>query len=141
MRIYFTGEIGEKVSAETLLGIHDHLENYGTVLSEELNILQTGVDRLPWLKPRTLGRLEHAEKFIDEADIIVAEVSVPSAFVVYDLIRAEGLGKRILRLLQTEEGTILYDLYYGKRGSPLEVYTTPEEAIQNIDEFFEGFKA
>lgn len=94
MKIYFSGSIrGGREHAEWYDLIVKHLAQYGEVVSEFV------ADK----SLTSYGSLNMTDKeiynrdinFINEADIVVAEVTVPSLGVGYEIAYAEKLGKRI----------------------------------------------
>jgi len=73
--------------------------------------------------------------WIRACDLLIAEVSVPSHGVGYEIGFALGLGKRALALYQ--EGRKVSKMISGNPDPNLTVtmYQTPEEAVNQIHEF------
>ena len=76
--------------------------------------------------------------WIRACDVLIAEVSVPSHGVGYEIGFALGLGKRVLALYQ--EGRKVSKMISGNPdpGLTLAMYQTPEDALQQIRGFFRG---
>ena len=76
--------------------------------------------------------------WIRACDVLIAEVSVPSHGVGYEIGFALGLGKRVLALY--EEGKKVSKMISGNPdpGLTLAMYQTPEDALQRIRGFFRG---
>lgn len=79
--------------------------------------------------------------WIQQADALIAEVSVPSHGVGYEIGFALGAGKRVLCLLQ--EGRKLSKMISGNPDPSLLVctYRDPEEAVQLARSFIWSFAA
>ena len=77
--------------------------------------------------------------WIRECDVLIAEVSVPSHGVGYEIGFALGLGKPVLALHQ--DGRKVSKMISGNPDSRLTVesYQTPEDAIQKIGGFLSKF--
>ena len=73
--------------------------------------------------------------WISKCDVLVAEVSVPSHGVGYEIGFALGLGKRVLAL--HHDGRKVSKMISGNPDRNLSVgkYQTPEEAVHQIREF------
>jgi len=75
--------------------------------------------------------------WIRQCDVLIAEVSVPSHGVGYEVGFALGLGKRVLALYR--EGRKVSKMISGNPDQNLSVccYRTVEEAIQQIEKFLQ----
>jgi nucleoside 2-deoxyribosyltransferase len=73
--------------------------------------------------------------WIRASDVLIAEVSVPSHGVGYEIGFALGLGKPVLALY--EEGRKISKMISGNPdpGLTVRTYNTPENAIQQVREF------
>jgi len=78
---------------------------------------------------------ERDTSWIKNCDVLIAEVSVPSHGVGYEIGFALGIGKSVLALYQ--EGRKVSKMISGNLDSNLTVslYRTPEDAIQIIGNF------
>ncbi len=100
MKIYFSGAIrGGREKAADYKEIINFLEKYGPVLTKHLgdiNLNITGED---------LGASEIYKRdinWLEEADLVIADVSIPSLGVGYELAYAEKLVKKIICLYENE---------------------------------------
>jgi len=134
MNIYFCGSIrgGRDLAADyekmiTLLG------SYGRVLTEHL-----GSDEVIESKDRILSDLEIHDRdlqWIVESDVVVAEVTVPSLGVGYEIGRAIEMGKPVLCLFQTGSDFTLSAMIAGSNRVEMKYYNSVEE----VDELFRAF--
>ena len=78
--------------------------------------------------------------WIRDCDILIAEVSVPSHGVGYEIGFALGLGKPVLVLYQ--EGRKLSKMIGGNPDPNLTVrcYTTPDEAVSQVGKYLNNHK-
>lgn len=133
MKIFFAGSIrGGRDDVQIYADIIKKLSVYGTVLTEhngDVSITSMG----------ELGdtRLIHDRdsKHLQEADVVVAEVTTPSLGVGYEIAKAEELGKKILCIFREIEGRSISAMISGSDKLRLKKYTNTEE-IKNIFEYF-----
>lgn len=135
LRIYFSGSIrGGRQDAQLYNDLINYLNTLGNVLSAHIGQLDLGDEReippcqihdrdLTWLK---------------SADVVIAEVSVPSLGVGYELGRAVDMGKPILCLYRKNEDRILSAMVSGSPGILSVVYEDMEEAKRWIAGFIMG---
>lgn len=134
MKIYFAGSIRGGREDVALYGeIISMLKNYGTVLTEHLgdtSITGTG----------QMGQGKSAEdiysddvEWLDESDIVIAEVTTPSLGVGYELGRAEAKGKRVICLFRTNAGRNLSGMVLGNPRFTIFEY----ETVETLQTFFE----
>ena len=139
MKIYFAGAIRGGRDDVALYGeIIGMLKNYGTVLTEHLgdtSITGTG----------QMGQGKSAEDiysddvaWIDESDIVIAEVTTPSLGVGYELGRAESKGKRIVCLFRINAGRHLSGMVLGNPNVKVFEYEKVEDLGSVFKEVFEG---
>ena len=134
MNIYFCGSIrgGRDLAAIyekmiTLLG------NYGRVLTEHL-----GSDEEIESKDRILSDQEIHDRdmqWIVESDVVVAEVTIPSLGVGYEIGRAIEMGKPVLCLFQTGSEFTLSAMIAGSNHVEMKYYKSLEE----VEELFRAF--
>lgn len=101
LKIYFGGSIkGGRSKVEDYKKIVDYLKTIGTVLDEHVadpNLQSSG---------ESITSIEIYNRdvsWINECDILIAEVTVPSLGVGYEIGYAESLNKRIICLYQNDE--------------------------------------
>lgn len=115
MKIYFCGSIrGGRQLAVTYEKLIHLLKAHGQVLSEHL-----GNDEVIQSKDRMLGNKEIHDRdlqWLCEADVVVAEVTVPSLGVGYEIGRAIEMGKPILCLFKSGSETALSAMIAGSEG-------------------------
>jgi nucleoside 2-deoxyribosyltransferase len=135
MKIYFAGSIrGGREDKDLYLQLIHHLSQYGQVLTEhigDVDLTEFGENDQPdgLIYKRDMSWLK-------EADVIVAEVSTPSLGVGYEIGKAEDMGKKILCLYKKQENKRLSAMINGNKNLKIIIYETFEEAIKNIDDFF-----
>ena len=125
MKIYFAGAIrGGRDDAEMYHAIVKQLRNFGEVLTEHVADAELGVlgqdigdrnihDRdLDWLKA---------------ADVLVAEVTIPSLGVGYEIGKASEWKKQILCLYRASKGRALSAMIAGCPGAVLCEYQNVAE--------------
>lgn len=101
LKIYFGGSIkGGRYKVEDYKKIVDYLKTIGTVLDEHVadpNLQASG-------ESITSTEIYNRDvSWINECDILIAEVTVPSLGVGYEIGYAESLNKRIICLYQNDE--------------------------------------
>lgn len=135
MKIYFAGSIrGGRDDKELYLMLINYLAKYGQVLTEhigDLDLTEKGEDgpNDEWIFKRDIS-------WIEEADIIIAEVTTPSLGVGYEIGRAEAMGKKVYCLYRSGNDKRLSAMISGNSKLSLSYYKTVEEAFACIDEFF-----
>jgi len=133
MKIYFATSISgaNDVKINNILLI-ETLKKFGTVLTEHFaGVSKTGETELSdkEIHDRDLG-------WIDECDVIVAEVSNPSLGVGYELRYGIENGKRIL-CLKHKNGKRLSAMVAGSDYLEVEEYSGDEEIYKILCDFFE----
>ncbi|MEK7664300.1 MAG: nucleoside 2-deoxyribosyltransferase [Patescibacteria group bacterium] len=132
MKIYFAGSIrGGRDDKELYLQIINRLRKYGEVLTEHVG-------------NATLSHLgeDHTNEYIynrdmdwlNNSDIVIAEVTTPSLGVGYELGKSENQ-KPILCLYREQEGKSLSSMISGNKNMQVEKYKN----LSDIEEIFEQF--
>ncbi|XP_069104130.1 5-hydroxymethyl-dUMP N-hydrolase-like isoform X2 [Argopecten irradians] len=132
MKIYFAGSIrGGRQDAELYLRIIDKLQSYGTVLTEHVGA-KTLEDCEKNLSEKEIHDRDMA--WLQDCDVLVAEVTQPSLGVGYEIGRAITLNKRILCLFRPDSGKSLSAMIAGAdTGSPMFVVKNyKEEEVASI---------
>ncbi|MBM3942962.1 MAG: nucleoside 2-deoxyribosyltransferase [SAR202 cluster bacterium] len=134
MKIYFAGSIRAGRQDQELYGqLINHLRQYGAVLTEHV-----GSPALGWRGddgPSDQWIYQRDMAWLTEADLVVAEVSVPSLGVGYELGRAEALGKEVLCLYREQADRRLSAMVSGNPQFQVVAYATLLEATHAIDQF------
>jgi hypothetical protein len=133
VKIYFAGSIrGGRDDAALYLEIIDQLREYGQVLTEhigdsELSVMgEVGCDKE--IHDRDLGWLKDAE-------CLVAEVTMPSLGVGYEIGKATEWGKPTLCLFRPQPGRTLSAMIAGSSGVSVREY----ESAAELKEIFKAF--
>ena len=135
MKIYFAASIrGGREDAELYLQIVAHLKKKGEVLTEHVGNKDL----------TACGEQELGNQYIHDRDlewllaskVIVAEVTVPSLGVGYELRMAEEHHKNILALYRPQAGKSLSPMISGSPAITIKEYSTLEEAKRMIDDYF-----
>lgn len=128
MKIYFAGSIrGGREKVDDYKKILKILSGYGIVLTEHIadeKILNEG--------ERHITDKEIYERdiaWLDESDVIIAEVTITSLGVGYEIGYAESKGKKIICLFHMTEGCVTRTsaMLSGNKNLTVITYTTFEE--------------
>lgn len=134
MKIYFAGSIrGGREDAATYRRIIALLAEYGEVLTEHVGdagLTPTGEAEL---SDRAIYERDVA--WLAEADVVVAEVTIPSHGVGYEVGRAESLGKRVLCLHRPRAERRLSAMLAGNPALWCETYDGVEEIRVILKQF------
>jgi nucleoside 2-deoxyribosyltransferase len=137
MKIYFAGSIrGGREDARIYNEIIDYLKSYGNVLSEEvgdLSLTEEDGDKYSdsYIHERDLN-------WLASADVLVAEVTIPSLGVGYEIGNAVLQHKRVLCLYRQKKGERLSAMIAGCPGITNVKYSTLDEAKNAIDKFLKN---
>lgn len=135
MKIYFAGSIrGGREDAALYLQIIDYLKTFGEVLTEHVgdpNLTELGDD-----EPTDHYIHDRDLKWLQSADILVAEVTTVSMGVGYEIGRAVESGKKVLCLFRPDSGRNLSAMIAGCSDVQLATYKSFTEAKEWIDLFF-----
>lgn len=143
MNIYFAGSIrGGRDKQEFYLHLINHLKKHGKVLTEFVGAEDPDLhSKKEWkIKEFPSDELcyETDVSFLNKSDAIVAEVSIPSLGVGYEIALAESQGKRILCLYHTPHHGRISAMIMGNKKLSVKKYNDLDEAYQIIDEFFKS---
>jgi hypothetical protein len=134
MKIYFAGSIrGGRDDAVSYRQILPLLAEYGDVLTEhvgDVGLTRGGEDDLSdgAIYERDMG-------WLAEANVVIAEVTVPSHGVGYEIGRAESLGKPVLCLYRPSAGRRLSAMLAGNPALRCEAYGSVEELRPMLEQF------
>lgn len=132
MRIYFAGSIrGGRQDAALYTQIVEMLKEYGEVLTEHVGDPDLSEENL---EDEDIHRRDM--DWLELADALVAEVTVPSHGVGYEVARAETLGKPILCLHRPGPGRHLSALIAGAPSVRCERYDRMDQLKAILDDFF-----
>ncbi|XP_060079800.1 2'-deoxynucleoside 5'-phosphate N-hydrolase 1-like [Ylistrum balloti] len=136
MKIYFAGSIGGgRQNVEIYLRILEKLKAYDTVLTEHV-----GAKNLEEFEKDLTEKEIHDRDMVwlQDCDVVVAEVTQPSLGVGYEIGRAITLNKRILCLFRPDSGKHLSAVIAGvETGSSSFVVKNykEEDAARILSEF------
>ncbi|TNE87219.1 MAG: nucleoside 2-deoxyribosyltransferase [Deltaproteobacteria bacterium] len=134
MKIYFAGSItGGRDSAHVYPLLIDALQRHGTVLTEHVG--DQALDGAGETVLDAEAIFTRDVDWVDEADVLIAEVTTPSLGVGYEIGRAEAKGKRILALFDRRAERKLSAMVRGNRGVTTVQYASASEAVSAIDAF------
>jgi 2'-deoxynucleoside 5'-phosphate N-hydrolase len=140
MKIYFSGAIS---AGRDNLPIYQHIVQ--RLQAQGHNVLSAHVadpqvlDREKDVPPRTV--FDRDVSWIDECDVMIAEVSTPSTGVGYEYGYAIQLGKPVLCVYRSAQSVRMTKMILGNPASNLKiaVYSNEDELDRAVDEFV--FKA
>jgi hypothetical protein len=134
MKIYFAGSIrGGREDWEIYHQIIDELSNYGEVLTEHIGKkdLSHNGEGLPF------GQIYKRDiKWLQEADVMVAEITTHSVGVGYEIGKAEFLGKRILCLYREVPDKRVSGMILGNPYLTTKAYKGLGDLKEILKEFF-----
>jgi nucleoside 2-deoxyribosyltransferase len=135
MYIYFCGSIrGGRDLAATYEKMITMLGTYGKVLTEHL-----ASDEIIEARDRVLTDKEIHDRdlqWVVESDLMVAEVTVPSLGVGYEIGRAIEMGKPVLCLFQKDSKYTCSAMISGSDSVEMNYYQNLEEVKDLFDAFF-----
>jgi nucleoside 2-deoxyribosyltransferase len=132
MKIYFAGSIrGGREHAQLYRRLIGALSLLGTVLTEHVG------NALPAAGENKDDRaiFERDMRWLESADVVIAEVTTPSLGVGFEIGRAVLMGKRTLCLHQSGEGRRTSAMIAGCPNVTLIEYTTFDEAEEAMKRF------
>jgi len=134
IKIYFAGSIrGGRDLAKRYRELIQILQSHGKVCTEHV-----GDDNKFSLEDGNLTDREIHDRdlnWIRNADLMVAEVTVPSLGVGYEIANAIWLGKPLLCLYSHDAKHSLSAMISGSEALTIEKYNTPEQAGVILEEF------
>lgn len=131
MKIYVSGSIyGGTQKIDTYKILIEELEKYGEVLNKEIADPHT-------IANEVYKKDEYIYKDLEEkliiADVIVAEVSIPSLGVGYELGFADKLNKKIIAIYDKNYTEKVTTMIRGNKRITLIPYQRIEEITNNLD--------
>lgn len=131
MKIYFCGSIrGGRQDAKLYRRLIEELKNYGTVLTEHI-----GAEAMDHTKT---DRQIHDEDmaWLQESDVVIAEVTTPSLGVGYEIGRAIEMGKPVFCLYRPQENRRASAMIKGSPKLEFVEYNSMAEATEYLEAFF-----
>lgn len=134
MKIYFAASMrGNFEDKEWYFHIVDLLKRQGTVLTEDVSRME-GIELGE--KSKSVLIYERDTEWLSEADVMVAEVTVPSLEVGYEIGLAERLGKPVLCLFRKHDHSALSPIIAGNRHIMIRQYESMIDAGSHLEYFF-----
>jgi 2'-deoxynucleoside 5'-phosphate N-hydrolase len=135
LKIYFCGSIsGDRSHEAYYYKMMDHLKKYATVLTEDAI---KGADRVTG--PPDQEKMDEIFKrdtdWLRKSDVVIADITIPSLGVGYEIGLAEALNKKILCLFKHDAGRNRPPMMHGNKRVTVKEYSTVEDAIKEIDAF------
>ena len=129
MKIYFAGSIRSgREKIDDYVKIVKLLKEYGTVLTEHVadpNLSSKGENDMT---PEKIYIRD--VNWLKESDIVIAEVTLPSLGVGYELAYAESIGKRIVCLYEQDKN--LSAMIKGNKNFEIIAYANIEELLEKL---------
>ena len=129
MKYYFAGSIrGGRDKADTYVKINELLEKNGTVLDK--HVASNDVFKLE--SNNSEEEIYNRDiNWIKECDMVIAEISVPSIGVGYEIAYAESLNKKIICLC--DEKTNASAMIAGNKNIELIKYSNEKELLNKLE--------
>ncbi|KAF1373349.1 hypothetical protein PFLUV_G00259630 [Perca fluviatilis] len=141
MNVYFCGSIrGGRDDVHVYRRIVQKLQSYGSVLTEHVSCSELTDRGEALAADRDIH--DRDVTWLQQADVIVAEVTQPSLGVGYELGRAVDMKKKILCLFRPSSGRRLSAMIRGAEdGEMFTVKDYREEEVEKVlEEFFNNLK-
>lgn len=137
LMIYFAGSIrGGREDGELYTRLIRHLKRYGSVLTEHVGDVALLADEQSMSEEAIFDRDMH---WLAMADFVVAEVSMPSLGVGFEIATAQAMNKPVCCLYRTGVGKRLSAMIAGNREINVFSYATADEAEDIMTGFAENF--
>lgn len=134
MKIYFAGAIrGGREDQARYQGLIQYLSTLGEVLTEHIGQADLAASGEKGFSDRAIYLRDQA--WLEQADVVVAEVSLPSLGVGYEIGYAERRGKKILCLFWAHAPRKLSAMIAGNPALQVAAYTDLTEAQSIIQNF------
>lgn len=132
MNIYFAGAIrGGRQKVDDYKKIVNKLQEIGTVLTTHVadnQISATGEKNMS-----TKDIFDRDVKWLNESDLVVAEISIPSLGIGYELGLAERLGKKVICLYDINSDKTLSAMIEGNKYFEIIKYNLIDEVLEYLD--------
>ena len=130
MNIYFAGAIrGGREDAELYSSLIQLLKTFSTVLTEHVGNT-TLLEKELFLSEKEIFKRDM--QWLEQADLLIAEVSTPSLGVGYELAAAEKLKIPCYCLFRKHPGSALSAMIAGNPFFKILTYTTKADAVKAV---------
>jgi 2'-deoxynucleoside 5'-phosphate N-hydrolase len=134
-KIYFAGSIrGGRSHMETYKDIIQHLQAFGIVLTEHVG--HEGLSPLGEEKMTDQEIYNRDMEWLSSSDVIVADVTVPSLGVGFEIAKAIDLKKKVLCLYSANPGSKLSAMIAGCPDVEAREYQTIGDVKSILSDFF-----
>jgi len=134
MKIYFAWSIRwGRGDADLYMKIITHLQQYWTVLTEHIGLESLSASWEQWITDEWI--YERDMKWLNEADVVVAETTTTSFGVWYELWWAHKVGKKVLCLHRPAVNRLSAMINWNS-GFTIAEYVWEEDVYGKIDWFF-----
>ena len=132
MNIYFAGAIrGGRERVNDYARIVKKLQEYGEVLTVHVADSNLGNKGEKDLTAKQI--YERDIEWLKKSDLVIAEVSIPSLGIGYELGTAEKFGKKVICFYDNNSKTNLSAMIGGNENFTIVKYNTIEEVLTYID--------
>jgi hypothetical protein len=132
MDIYFAGAIrGGREKVNDYQKIINKLEEIGNVLTTHIANKEIGDKGENNMTPKEI--YDRDVVWLKSSELIVAEVSVPSLGIGYELGLAESLGKKIICLYDVNSNKTLSAMIEGNKNFEIVKYNNIKEVLEYLD--------
>lgn len=137
MKIYFAGSIrGGREDAALYDRIIRYLKKFGQVMTEHIGSPSLGESGDQGITDREIH--DRDMNWLENSDVLVAEVTTASLGVGYETGRAAALGKKIICLYREQPGKRVSAMIAGCPGATVIRYQEPEEAEKALADLLSG---
>jgi 2'-deoxynucleoside 5'-phosphate N-hydrolase len=137
VKIYFSGSVsGGREDVGLYLQIIMQLKEHGLVLTEHIGDARLDARGEPDLSDVEIHDRDLA--WLRQADCLVAEVTIPSLGVGYEIGKATEWGKSVLCLFRTGNRSVLSPMIAGSNGAVVREYRNVGELNEIFYEFFKA---
>lgn len=135
-KIYFAGSIrGGRQDQDLYRQIIGYLATRGTVLTEHVG--DSGMTLMGDNEPEDPEIYRQDMGWLTQSELIVAEVTIPSHGVGYEIAKAEDMGKPILCLHRPEKDRKVSAMLTGSPHLEIREYRCVQDAMDLIDAFLD----
>ena len=135
MKIYFAGSITSgRENIEIYVELIKHLKKYGEVLTQHIGDKKITSQGETNLSAEEIHNRDIS--WLKDSDILVAEISIASLGIGYEIGRSVENNKKILCLFKSKKDQSLSKMITGSKKVTTKEYNTINEAKEIIDEYF-----
>ena len=130
MKVYFAGSIkGGREKQQDYYKLIKYIQKYAVVLTEHVGNVDPSIkEEVKYSSKKDEYVYIRDTKWIDECDLVIADVSVPSLGVGYELGYAEAHNKRIICLYDKNAEKTLSYMLSGNKYNEIFYYDKLEDA-------------